>query len=624
MRRAVFYLFYDPEGRVDDYVLHTLRGLRTHAEHIFVVSNGELDDHNRGRLETVADRVWARENIGFDVWAYKEAMEVCGEARLADFDEIVLMNCTFFGPVGSFDDLFERMDARTDLDFWGITEHGLSKQVRAGKVQPLEAHIQSHWIAARRSLFTSEEWKTYWREMPMIVSYDDSIARHEVRLTTYFTDHGYTRDTAYPSDDYDSAHPVMDNVAQMLRDGCPIVKRRSFFHDPLYNERKANDGRQILRLMAERGYPVENVYGNLARTATPRLVMTNLGMLEVLPDVDLGYDATQPLRVVVVAHVYYPDMTDELLDLVEALPVTPTIVMTTADEARRQEIEAVLSRRGVEAEVRIVASNRGRDISAFFIDCRDVIESDEHDLVVKLHSKRSPQDGHNIGELFKRHLFENLLGSPGYAANVLRLFQQHSSLGMVIPPVYHIGYPTLGHAWFLNKEAAEEQAERMGITVPFDDSTPVSAYGSMFIARPQTLRAITGAGYVHDDFPDESGYGDGALSHVLERLMTYAVLSTGHHVREVMNAELAAVNYKFLEYRAIRIGSTLPAYPGQQLNRIAKLKQFKRKTLGTGIYDPARREELRLEREKKRAARRAPGEEGSSSAEPSTSTAARR
>ena len=146
--------------------------------------------------------------------------------------------------------------------------------------------------------------------------------------------------------------------------------------------------------------------------------------------------------------------------------MTPTIVMTTADEARRQEIEAVLSRRGVEAEVRIVASNRGRDISAFFIDCRDVIESDEHDLVVKLHSKRSPQDGHNIGELFKRHLFENLLASPGYAANVLRLFQQHSSLGMVIPPVYHIGYPTLGHAWFLNKEAAEEQAERMGITVP--------------------------------------------------------------------------------------------------------------------------------------------------------------
>jgi rhamnosyltransferase len=624
VRRAVFYLFYDPDGRVDDYVLHTLTGLRAHAEHIFVVSNGPLDDANRARLEGVADRVWARENVGYDVWAYKEAMQVFGADALAEFDELVLMNCTFFGPIGSFDELFARMDARTELDFWGITEHGASKQVRDGKVRPLAAHLQSHWIAARHSLFTSEEWATYWRDMPMIVSYDDSIARHEVRLTTFFTDHGYKMAVAYPSDDYDSAHPVMDNVAQMVRDGCPIVKRRSFFHDPLYNERKANDGRQILRLLEERGYPVEQIFANLARTTTPRLMMTNLGLLEVLPDVDLGYDASRPLRVAVVAHVYYPDMTDELLDLVERLPVTPTIVMTTADEARRQEIEAVLARRGVEAEVRLVASNRGRDISAFFIDCADVIESDDHDLVVKLHSKRSPQDGYNIGELFKRHLFENLLGSPGYAANVLRLFQQHSSLGMVIPPVYHIGYPTLGHAWFLNKEAAEEQAERMGIRVPFDDSTPVSAYGSMFIARPQTLRAITRAGYAHDDFPDESGYGDGALSHVLERLMTYAVLSTGHHVREVMNAELAAVNYKFLEYRAIRIGSTLPAYPGQQLNRISKLKQFRRKTLKQGIYDPARREEIRAEREDKRAARRSTGTAGSTGSSPATTTAPRR
>ena len=64
MRRAVFYLFYDPQGQVDDYVLHTLGHLRKHAEHIFVVSNSPLDDANRARLESVADTVWERENVG--------------------------------------------------------------------------------------------------------------------------------------------------------------------------------------------------------------------------------------------------------------------------------------------------------------------------------------------------------------------------------------------------------------------------------------------------------------------------------------------------------------------------------------------------------------------------------
>ena len=201
-----------------------------------------------------------------------------------------------------------------------------------------------------------------------------------------------------------------------------------------------------------------------------------------------------------------------------------------------------------------------------------------------------PQDPPNVSELFKRHMFENLLSSRGYAANVLRLFQQHRSLGMVVPPVYHIAYPTLGHAWFLNKPKAEAEAERLGIHVPFDDTTPVAAYGSMFIARPEALRALSSAGYTHEDFPDESGYADGALTHVVERLMTYAVLGSGHHVREVMNAELAATNYKYLEYRAIAIGAKLPAHPLAQLRRISKLKKIRKQAVQEGSWVDQSRE----------------------------------
>jgi rhamnosyltransferase len=577
VRRAVFYLFYDPQGQVDDYVLHTLEHLRPHADHVFVVSNSPLDQPNRARLESVADLVWERENVGYDVWAYREAMEVMGAARLAEHDELVLMNCTFFGPVDTFEDLFADLDARPDVDFWGITEHGDTEEHAFDPSLPMSGHLQSHWIAVRRRMFTSPEWVDYWAEMPMIVSYEESIVRHESRFTDYFAERGFAPWVAFPVENYHSQHPIMDDVAQMIRDGCPIVKRRTFFHDPLYNESHATDGRQVVRLMAERGYPVEALYANLARTSKPRSLVTNLAMLEVLPDVDLGYDRSRPLSVVAVAHIYYPEMTDEILDRLDTLPDGYNLVVTTADHERATAIEAVLTRRGRSADVRVVASNKGRDVSAFLVDCRDVIESDDHDLVVKVHSKRSPQDAPPIAELFKRHLFENLLASPGHSANVLRLFQQHSSLGMVFPPVYHVAYPTLGHAWFGNQEAAEELADRLGITVPFDDTTPVAAYGSMFVARPQTLRALTAAGFSHDDFPDEDGYGDGALSHVLERLASYVVLSSGHHVREVLTADLAAVNYRYVEYRAITLAARLPGYPREQLARIAKLKKFRRR-----------------------------------------------
>lgn len=565
MRRVIFYLLYDPRGQVDDYVIHKLEALRPHAEHIFVVSNSAIQPASHARLERVVDTVWERENVGYDVWAYKEAMEQFGADRLRDYDELILMNYTFFGPVGSFDPLFATMDADTTIDFWGVTEHAAVVANKTSRGVHLEAHIQSHWISVRSSMFTSPEFAAYWDDMPMITSYDDSIERHEARFTEHFERAGFRRRVAFPESDYPSQHPIMDNPVMMIGDGCPIVKRRTFFHDPLYLERRAILAKELLALVEERGYPVDLLLSNLARTSTPRDLATNLGLLEVLPDHDLGYDPSRPLRIAAVAHIYYVDMTEELLDRFRMLPGDFDLVVTTTDHDRRKAIETILGDLGVDADVRVVESNRGRDISAFFIGCKDIIESDEYDLIVKLHSKRSPQDDHNLGELFKRHLFENLLASPGHGANVLRLFQRYPSLGIVIPPVIHLGYPTLGHGWFANKKLAKQQARRTGIDVPFDASTPLAAYGSMFIARPAALRPIARGGYEYDEFPGDGDYKDGTLSHALERLVVYGALSEGFHARQVLNANFASIYYSYLEFKLQTISRFLPAHTRQQV-----------------------------------------------------------
>ena len=146
---------------------------------------------------------------------------------------------------------------------------------------------------------------------------------------------------------------------------------------------------------------------------------------------------------------------------------------------------------------------------------------------------------------------------------------------MVIPPIYHLGYPTLGISWFQNKPSALALAARLGITVPFDATTPVAPYGSMFIARPQALRSLTAGDFRHDDFPDEGGYKDGALTHVVERLFAYAALSAGFHVREVLDPHLAAVNYKALEFRGVALGEVLGPFPRRALKRVQRLKQVK-------------------------------------------------
>ena len=194
-----------------------------------------------------------------------------------------------------------------------------------------------------------------------------------------------------------------------------------------------------------------------------------------------------------------------------------------------------------------------------------MLTSGEYDIVVKIHSKKSVQDDYNAAQLFKEHLYDNLLASSDHVAGILADFAAHPGLGMAIAPMPHMGYPTMGHAWFANRAPAREFAKRVGITVPFDDDQPLAPYGSMFIARPEALSLLTGAGLVPEDFPEEGGYKDGSLAHVIERLLAYAVLSRGYYVRPVMTPKWAGVYYGYLEYKLAATSSMMPAFAIDQV-----------------------------------------------------------
>src|SRR6188768_82348 len=128
-------------------------------------------------------------------------------------------------------------------------------------------------------------------------------------------------------------------------------------------------------------------------------------MMEVLPDVDVSYDPAKPLRLAAVVHIFYEDMTDELMDRLVMLPDVFDLFITTTDQKKADAIQAVLDRRAdakvAHSEIRILPSNRGRDLSAFFIACRDVLEVGRYDLIVKIHSKKTVQDSYNAGRYFK-------------------------------------------------------------------------------------------------------------------------------------------------------------------------------------------------------------------------------
>ncbi|MEV8266696.1 rhamnan synthesis F family protein [Microbacterium sp. NPDC076911] len=564
-RRLVVYVVYDRRGEVEDFVVHALAALREHAAHVLVVANGSLSAAGREKLAPVSDSVLVRENVGYDIWAHKEALEFAGD--LSSYDEIVLANDTWYGPVRPFGPLFERMDAR-EVHFWGMTDHAEEVPNPFTGEGRLAYHLQSFWIAVRRDMFLSDSWASYWRDLPPMPDYFDAVLKHEAVFTEHFTDRGFTAGVAFGFEKYPTTHPALFNADLLIEDGCPLLKRRPLFHYPPFLDRHAVIGRWTLETVEKHGYPMPLIWDNLARNVPPRVMNADAAMLEVLPDVDISYDPTHPFRIVVIAHIYYVEMTDEILDHVDTLPGEYDLVVTTPEEERAVAIREILEQRNGNArshEVRVV-ENDGRDQSAFLVGCRDILLSDNYDLVVKLHSKKTPQDGFNVGRHFKRQQFDNLLNSEGYSANLVALFQKEPGLGMAYPPTIHIGYPTMGRGWWSNKPGYERIAETLGIHVPPDEISPLAPYGSMFIARPAALRLLVQHPWKYQDFGGAEAYRDGGLAHVLERVPSYAAGELGYHTRTVCTTEYLSISHTAFDYNLDQMSTTIPGDTVEQIH----------------------------------------------------------
>ncbi|KAB2727341.1 rhamnan synthesis F family protein [Brucella anthropi] len=104
-KRLAIAFFFDENHIVDDYMIYLMRHLKPFVDHTIFVSNGPLSKDSEIALDDVAEEIILRKNEGFDVWAYKAGLEHIGYDRLKEYDEVLLYNHTFYGPIFPFSEM---------------------------------------------------------------------------------------------------------------------------------------------------------------------------------------------------------------------------------------------------------------------------------------------------------------------------------------------------------------------------------------------------------------------------------------------------------------------------------------------------------------------------------------
>ena len=611
MNRGLVYFHFDPHHQVRDYVVAALSSLRPHANHILLVSNSPISEVDRARLATCCDEILPRPNEGLDAGAYRAGLEHLGWERLADFDELILTNHTYYAPLRPWEEVLTRAAGWGDISFWGMTEHATMRPHPFLAQRELPRHLQSHWIAVRRRLLTDPAFREYWEQMPPVSSYRDSIQWHESRFTGHFAELGHTWQVAFPVDRYRSENPAIEEAPALLADGCPLLKRRALFHDPLHQDRQAVVGGELLEAAARAGYSEDLILSDVVHTAAARDLIVNAGLTEVVTGcvpgaAGAGAETSSPERRPTGCVVVHVPAGREALERAEAdglaqrlasLPAHWRVVVTSPERLDAADLERVTGRRPSQEDTQEDSAHGEGDVSfrlvrdldprgtiAFLTQCDDLWDPGRGDdgdeggdggpLVLRITVGPPPVPGTRADDVAHRQALDCLLDSPGYTAGLIDLFARHPGLGVAMPAAGHIGQAHGGPTWDGLAGAAKALSRRLGLSVELDPLAPVVPPGAMFMARPEALRTLSEGAKELVRLTDQAAAGAeqsaerlrrARAAEVLELLTVYAAMSSGFHPREVLTPVWAGRLYGALAYKHRVVTADLPAHTDEQV-----------------------------------------------------------
>lgn len=558
-RRLGVLVFYDAQGIVDDYLLYLLDDLNACLTDLVVMVNGSVRQDEVEKLKNRCSHLYYRRNNGFDLAAWQEALtKRIGWETIRTYDDLILLNDTFYGPFRPFREIFSEMEEKK-VDFWGLT-----KSNEAIEFGPWPAHLQSYFMVFGKAVLEDARFSEYWERLGPIQTWWDSVNQYEVYLTQKLSEYGYTWESYTDESMYDGevkenafAHAMFTPYQLIAKGGCPILKRKTLTM-PSQRRLMHNNGdenRKALSYIRERtNYDVSLIWKNLLRKYDVRDIYEGLQLDYVLDEERPPVTEPPRRKVAVVMHLYYMDLLDYCHNYAENIPEYADLIITTQPENKKEQVEEKF--RDIRCNrLRVIGMPpKGRDTAGLLLGCGKMLM--EYDYVCFVHDKKSARNYDmraylSVGQALCDVAFDNTLGSRAYIENVLSTFEREPQLGVLNIPAPVCGYffAITGYEWTCCLEETQNIADRLGLGVQLELAKMPFSLGTCFWCRTKALEPLFSYDWTPDDFLPEPMPIDGAFNYAIERIMPYVAQSRGFYSGIMMTNTFASTsvsNYLYM------------------------------------------------------------------------------
>lgn len=250
---------------------------------------------------------------------------------------------------------------------------------------------------------------------------------------------------------------------------------------------------------------------------------------QILFDEDINEYIKNP-KIVVISHIYYEDIIDEIISYIKNIPYAFDLYITTQQKLVKK-IKNTLENT-LKNPIRFVIKsvvNRGFDIAPF-LNILPYNELKNYDFICKIHGKKSSHT--SFGDEWRRYLLNNLLGSEQIIKTILYLFIKNKKLGMIYPKNYsEIRDYNLKDSYRENWNNCVELANRLRVKLKRDEPLDFPS-GSMFWAKPKALKSLFYLNLKFEDF-EKTNKLDGNLAHAIERMFALSTKKSHMKYKEI-------------------------------------------------------------------------------------------
>lgn len=470
------------------------------------------------------------------------------EVERREFDDLFMCDNSFFGPFIELSEILTIMKKRK-LDCWMLSKYA---KMFDSNYRILEGHADSSFLYFAGTIVKHKVFKEFWNkeisenQMLEEVKLIDCINEAESEWGTYID---YARlDSTKTINNIEWLERLPYTMLQEY--GSPILKKSCFIEND-FRYTCTNETLKAIEYVKEHTEFDENIiWDYLLENYNIADIINMLHLHYVLPKTQIANPIYRQKKCAIVIHLTYLKVIDRAFEYIQKIPEEIDLYITSKGAECIELINNKIQQINRHNYKVLLAGDRGRDISALLVTCKDILMEYEYLCFVHDNKTRNDLGPAVIGESHMWSRWDNSIRDAEYISNMLELFEKNNKLGIAVPPVPYFGglFMQLGNTWAGNYESVQKLAKRLRLSVNISRKRYNYSIGTTFWCRTKAMQKLFEAEFAYNDFCPEPMLADGTISHAIERILLYVAQDACYYSAIVENSEYAAGHVNDLNY----------------------------------------------------------------------------